>query len=346
MEAAAPAGTPLIVRVDAELKAWLGLQREAMPADAQALVDALAGLLRAGGKRLRPSFCYWGHLAAGGGDGPEIGRASAALELVHTFAIVHDDVMDGSAMRRGAPALHRRLAEPGNDERLGESSAILAGDLAMVLADGLFRSSGFGPDELTRASRRFDAMRVQAICGEFLDVRAAHTGGTGEADARRIAWLKSGGYTVADPLAIGALLAGGDADVLATLEAFGRPIGVAFQLRDDILGVFGDPARTGKDRDGDLREAKRTVLLAKALSMSGPDDRRLIEDTIGPACADPARAQLVREAIARSGAIAQTERDIASLAAEAERALEGSPVPAGVCAELRSLARHAVTREA
>ncbi len=234
-------------RVDAVLKAFLAAQRgelSAVAPEAVVLVDELSRLVQAGGKRLRPAFCFWGHRSAGGEDGEPIIRASAALELFHTFAIIHDDVMDASPQRRGVAST---LA------RHGASVAILAGDLAAVLAERMLRDSGFPPELSIAALRRFDLMRVEMAAGQFLDItdverlarasdasRSVHPG--------RVEALKTGSYTVEGPLLIGATLAGGSLEVMACLSRFGRPLGEAFQVRDDVLdGEPGaEPARVNE----------------------------------------------------------------------------------------------------
>jgi len=206
-----------------------------MAPEAADMVDELRRLVAAGGKRIRPAFCYWGYRAAGGEDCEPIVRAAAALELFHTFALIHDDVMDESETRRGQPSTYARFAgaragEPGA-LRYGRSVAVLTGDLAAVLADEALIGSGFPPERLLPALRRYARMREEVAAGQFLDVR----GPAGTAQADRVASLKTGAYTVEGPLHIGALLAGGSPELLAALSRFGRPLGLAFQFRDDVL---------------------------------------------------------------------------------------------------------------
>jgi geranylgeranyl diphosphate synthase, type I len=324
-------------RVEAELTRFLGEQRDVLAAAGSGVRPLMAELERvigSGGKRLRPLFCCLGHLAAGAEIGEEAIRAAAALELLHTFAIVHDDVMDGSPTRRGAPASwvqlaeeHRASGHPGNADSYGLSGAILAGDMALVLADRALLASGFPSERLLPAIRRYERMRVEVVSGQYLDVLAAHSGAADEAEARRIAVLKSGGYTVEGPLQIGVILGGGGDLLLSRLSGYGVPLGEAFQLRDDVLGVFGDPAVTGKDRHSDLREGKRTVLLAKALEGAAPEDRRFLDARIGrpDLTADElARARAVMES---SGALDATLALIAELVARSKQALQDGDLP-------------------
>lgn len=351
----APPASPTEVRrlVDAEIDAFLGRARGGYDAEAHPLLEEIRRVVGAGGKRLRPVFCYWGHVAAGGYARPEIVRAAAALELLHTFAIVHDDVMDGSAVRRGMPSSHRAFAdaalasrERGDPESFGRSAAILAGDLALVLADRLLAESGFAPDVLADATRRFDRMRVQAIAGQYLDLLAARSGLAGEEQVRRVARLKSGGYTVRYPLAIGADLARASPGVHAALEAYGLPLGEAFQLRDDVLGVFGDPLRTGKDRDSDLREGKQTLLVVKARTRAGAADRAFLDAHLGRADIRPEDGDRLREVIRATGALDATLELIRALTDEAVTALDASLVAAPAVAALAELAELVGMRDA
>jgi len=227
-------------RVEAALAAELAARRAALAAldpRAAVLVEELERLLMAGGKRLRPAFCYLGYRAAGGIDGEPIVRAAAALELLHTFALVHDDLMDGSSERRGVETTHvrfaRLLAEPGAlAEARGRAAAVLVGDLAAVLAESLLRRSGFPGDVLAAALERFDRMRLEMAAGQYLDIAGA---ARDLPSAEHVAELKTASYTVEGPLAIGAALAGASGEVEAVLSAYGRAAGEAFQLRDDVL---------------------------------------------------------------------------------------------------------------
>ena len=327
-----PACVPLVERVDAELRRFLDVQREAFAAqdpDVLGLFEELDRVIASGGKRLRPLFCCLGLMAAGVEVDVRAVRAGAALELLHTFAIVHDDVMDRSRSRRGVPAtwvhleaLHRERGYPGEAEGFGLAGAILVGDLALVLAGRAFRESGFPDDRLLAAQERYDRMRTEVVAGQYLDVLAAHRGIAEEAEARRIALLKSGGYTVEGPLHIGALLAGGGGDLLACLSAYGVALGEAFQLRDDVLGVFGDPEVTGKDRDSDLREGKRTVLVARAVAAAGPEDRAFLEDRLGRADLRPGEVERARGIIEGTGALEGTLGLIQDLVARATAAVD------------------------
>ena len=253
-------------RVDEVLASFLLEKTEEMATiapEAAEMGDELRRLVAAGGKRIRPAFCYWGHRAAGGDEGEPIFRAAAALELFHTFALIHDDVMDESETRRGAPSTYARFAgaragEPGA-LRYGRSVAVLAGDLASVLADEALIGSGFPPERLLPTLRRYARMREEVAAGQFLDVQGAAA--TGTASAGRVASLKTGAYTVEGPLHIGALLAGGSPELLAALSRFARPLGLAFQFRDDVLdhGEGAVPGATASEVNRLIDEARSAL---------------------------------------------------------------------------------------
>jgi geranylgeranyl diphosphate synthase, type I len=329
-----PTCVPLVERVDTELHRFLSVQEEAFregDPGVLALFEELGRVIDSGGKRLRPLFCCLGHMAAGGTVDDRMIRAASALELLHTFAIVHDDVMDRSRTRRGVPAtwvhlaeVHRRQDYRGDPGGYGLAGAILLGDLALVLAGRALRESGFPDDRLLAAQERYDRMRAEVVAGQYLDVLAAHRGIAREPEARRIALLKSGGYTVEGPLHIGALLAGSGPELIESLSGYGVALGEAFQLRDDVLGVFGDPSVTGKDRDSDLREGKRTVLVAKAAAESGPEDREFLETRLGHPDLGDEEVERARDILQNTGALDGTVRLIEELVVNAKGALDPS----------------------
>ncbi|HEV8683021.1 MAG TPA: polyprenyl synthetase family protein [Actinomycetota bacterium] len=344
-----PAGCRELVRdVDEELARLLHRQRDRMVAvdpGVSVMIEELDRILGSGGKRLRPLFCLLGYRAGRGDPGPRIVRAAAALELLHTFAIVHDDVMDRSKVRRGEAAswmafgeAHRREGMRGDPGFYGVAAAVLVGDLALILADQALLESGFPPARLLPALDRYNRMRGEMVAGQYLDVLAAHHGWVGEREARRVAVLKSGLYTVEGPLHIGALLAAAGQDVLTLLSRYGVALGEAFQIRDDVLGVFGDPSATGKDRDSDLREGKRTVLLARTLARVSPDEGRFIDDALGRPDLSAADVERIRLLMEGSGALASTLELIEKLTERAKSALDPTVVPPTVAETLRDMA--------
>ena len=309
-------------------------------------LEALKALVMAGGKRLRPAFCHWGFVAAGGDStDPRVVDAGAAFELLQAFALIHDDVMDGSAIRRGAPTVHRRFDErhrtaawSGEARRFGEGVAILVGDLALVYADLVLPD---GPPELAAL---WHELRVELNIGQYLDLSGTAIGGVGREGARRIARLKSGRYTIERPLQIGALLAGAPA-LADDLSRYGDPLGEAFQLRDDVLGVFGDEARTGKPVGDDLREGKPTLLLAVAAERATDADADLLARVGDPDLSAAAVADL-QALFVRSGATEFVESEITALAAQATDALASLDVTDAARVALVDLAAFVVARNA
>jgi len=324
----------------------LGAGPELLPA-----LDALAELLAAG-KRLRPAFCYWGWRAAGGADCPQILAAAAALELLHASALVHDDVMDGSDTRRGRPSLHRLFAARhaaqgwrGSPEAFGQGAAILLGDLLLSWTDEMYHASGLPGGALRRGQAVLDLMRTEVIAGQYLDLLGQADGDGAVESALRVAEYKTAKYTIERPLQLGAALAGSPGGPIpAAFSAYGLPLGIAFQLRDDILGVFGDPAETGKPASDDVREGKRTVLLAIARSRATPDQARIIDERLGDPRLDEAGAAEVRAVITGTGALSACETMIGQHVAEAVAALGPAPVTGEARAALAELAVAATAR--
>jgi geranylgeranyl diphosphate synthase, type I len=347
--AAVPAS--FLALVDAQIARALDVERadtEAAAPGAAPLVRELVRTVTSGGKRIRPVFCYWGHRAAGGDRPDALARVGAAIEMLHTAALIHDDVVDGSPLRRGEPTAFRRFAEgpPPASDRFGRSAAILAGDLAQAIADRLLAASDFDAERLVRAFGHFNRMRIDAVLGEYLDLLAASTGAASEVEVRHVGAMKSGSYTVVGPLLIGAALAGSDGALDHVLRAYGEPLGEAFQLRDDVLGTFGDAYATGKDPDDDLREGKQTLLVAAARRLAAPDELRALDDALGRHDLPRELADRARALIRRSGALQETLNAIADLAERARAAVAATPLlDPTVRAALTSLAGLVALRE-
>lgn len=304
-------------------------------------------LVDAGGKRLRPAFVYWGHRAAGGPHDEAVLAPAAAVELLHTFALLHDDVMDRSTTRRGRPTAHVSLADGhgGPDAAwFGTSAAILAGDLTYVWADRLFDSTALPAAAVARARAAFTTLREEVVAGQYLDLRLASDPDADEVAAERVALLKSARYTVSRPLLLGAALAEPQPEpgLHGALREYGDAVGLAFQMRDDLLGMFGDEAETGKGTLDDLREGKRTVLALRAIRLAGPRDRRLLLQHLGDPTLTEEQAEDARAAIVRSGAVAAVEAMITAQHARALAALPAVPEPAR--AALVELAAMAIER--
>jgi geranylgeranyl diphosphate synthase, type I len=387
------------------LELFLARQREELTAisdDLTPCLDAMEGLL-AGGKRLRPAFCYWGWRAAGGPDCPEIYTAAAALELLQASALVHDDVMDASDTRRGRPAVHRQFAggfaagqlgssgQPGaagrhgspgphgsaerqaSAEQFGAGAAILIGDMLLAWTDELYHASGFAAEVLSHGQPALNAMRTEVAAGQYLDLLSQVSHSTSVRTALRVVTYKTAKYTIERPLQLGATLAGGalavraraavagaaaptrpdaahaNASAAAAIEAtcteYGIPLGIAFQLRDDVLGVFGDPSRTGKPVSGDISEGKRTVLMALARERSSASQARILDRHLGDRALTEAAAAQVKAVLTDTGAVAECEALIAASVKEAISALDGAPITEDARAALAELAVMATDRE-
>ncbi len=300
----------------------------------------------AGGKRIRPTLLLLGHAAGGGADRDTVMGPALALELLHTCALLHDDVIDRAPTRRGRPTVHHAVAAEhrqagwaGDPVDYGEAVAILLGDLAFVLADELFLEASVDAPALLAGFRRYTVLREEVMAGQYLDLHAATARLTDRDLALTIATLKSGRYSVARPLEIGALLAGADADLVAGLGRVGDPLGRAFQVRDDLLGVFGEEARTGKSAASDLAEGKRTLLIAEAAARLAPSDRERLEAGLGDPELSADEAGALRDLLETCGARAATEAYVTDAVDEALAALEQLPVDGEVAAELTAVAR-------
>jgi geranylgeranyl diphosphate synthase type I len=308
------------------------------------LLEPVVDLLLRNGKRLRPAFCFWGWRGAGGADCDEVLAAATSLELLHGCALIHDDVMDGSVLRRGSLAVHSELAAQheakgwrGRGDHFGVAGAVVAGDLCLVWADEMLRASGLPPESLTRAWPVFDAMRAETIRGQYLDLITQAEGALRVEDAIDVARAKTAASTTAGPLRFGATLAGADEDLLVAYADYALPLGVAFQLRDDLLGAFGDPGATGKPSGDDLRDGKCTLLLAETRRRGGDRDARRIDGLLADGTEDSVIE--LRAMIESSGARAFVEDEVVRLGSTALAALDGAPlVDSSARAVLGSLA--------
>jgi geranylgeranyl diphosphate synthase type I len=310
------------------------------------VLQALSDFVLCGGKRLRPAFCHWAFVGAGGDpDDGLVVDAGAALELLHAFALVHDDVMDGSTLRRGRTTVHLAFAARhragnwrGEARRFGDGVAILVGDLALVYADLLL--AGAPP----AAVDVFNELRIELNIGQYMDVAGTAQGRSDQATARRIACYKSGKYTVERPLHLGAALAGRFDELAGPLTAYGLPLGEAFQLRDDLLGVFGQPAVTGKPVGEDLRDGKPTPLLAIAASRTEGAASQLL-DRVGAADLSEDEVGALQDLFVEVGAREETEQLIESLVGRAIAAIEAAPLSRPARSALTALAGYVGRRD-
>ena len=321
------------------------LRWSALTPDLADPLESLRSLVLDGGKRLRPAFCFWGFIAAGGDpDDERVIEAGAAFEMLQAFALVHDDVMDGSAIRRGARTAHlefgdRHVASAwrGEPRRFGEGVAILIGDLAHVYADRLMSSA---PE---RALEVWDELRVELNIGQYLDILGTARGDTDIEGARRIARYKSGKYTIERPLHVGAALAGRFDDLEAPLSAYGDPLGEAFQLRDDVLGAFGESAVTGKPVGDDLREGKPTPLLAMAVAKADAGQMAVLAE-VGREDLTMAAVAEIQEVMVATGALLEIEASIDALTTEAITAIGTAPITEAARTALVDLAEFVAWR--
>lgn len=355
-----------IEAISQRLDTFVSVQRASIAdagADAALFVEAAASATT-GGKRLRGRFCIAGWRAveessAAPRRAPEpVLAAAAALEIFHAAALVHDDLIDNSDTRRGRPSAHRALESAhgdagwvGDARAFGRSSAILLGDLMVAWSDDLFEE-GLAVTSTPRAAAargEYGRMRREVTLGQFLDI-AEESAYASEPDDRhaaralRVASYKSARYSVQQPLAIGGALAGADAAQSAALAAFGHPLGMAFQLRDDVLGVFGDERETGKPAGDDLREGKRTVLIAYAREALSPTARRIVDELVGDPTLEAGQIASLQRTIVDTGALDRVEALIADYVWEADRALSGAKLGNAAVGELRDLARAATVR--
>ena len=341
-------------RVQTALDAFVDVQAallEPLGSDAARLV-AEARTSVSGGKRFRASFCYWGHRAVAPSptDEDALVRACASLELLHASALVHDDLMDASDTRRGRPATHRAFEAEhraagwrGDQEQYGAAAAILLGDLLLSWADELLRRCGLPITQVAPALEVFDRCRSEVIAGQFLDVSVQARGRADVDAAMTVLRYKSAKYSIERPLHIGAALAGAAPETMQALTEFGLPLGEAFQLRDDLLGVFGDPEVTGKPAGDDLVEGKRTVLVALALDALPAAEAKLLDTSLGTPL-DHASVEQLRALIDSSGARMQVETVISELTERSLSALAAADITDRARGVLAGLAAEATQR--
>jgi geranylgeranyl diphosphate synthase type I len=314
--------------------------------------EALTAFLLDSGKRLRPLFAYAGFTAAGGSLEKPVVRAMAALELLQACALIHDDLMDGSDTRRGKPSIHRHFETihvqdelDGFAPQYGLSAAVLLGDLALVWSDQMLNSAGLTTEQFARVFPYYNEMRVELMAGQFLDIHEQTQKTTSVDRSMKIARYKSGKYTIERPLHLGAAMSSTSSPQLfAALSAYGLPLGEAFQLRDDLLGVFGDPSVTGKPAGDDLREGKRTVLIAMTNDRQSEAQREIARKHFGKPDLDAQGVELLREIIESTGARAELEATIERLTDQALTAAQSAVFTEDGNAMLAELANVATKR--
>jgi geranylgeranyl diphosphate synthase, type I len=359
--------------ISAEVTAFLAEQATVLESMGPELVPVqlMASQLLCGGKRLRPAFCVWGYVAAAGRpDEIELRSlltAAASLDVLHGSALVHDDLMDASDLRRGRPAAHRQFEALhanagwlGDSESFGKAGAIILGDLLVMWSAQMLHAAGLDQTVLERALPIVEAMRTEVTCGQYLDIvaqahplrqRAPAIDSVRPSielaldDASRVVEYKAARYTVQRPAQIGAALGGGDDELYYALGAYGSPLGRAFQFRDDLLGVFGDPQLTGKPSGDDLREGKRTVLIAHAYAHAGAAGQKLLLQRLGDPNLTPEGIADLQQVITESGGRVAVERMITEGYERAIRVLQDADITDEGRAGLTALAEAAVRRD-
>ena len=340
----------LAARVETRLDEFLTVERDRwseFDAELAQPIDEIRRLVLSGGKRLRPAFCHWGYVGAGGGPDDQIDvDAGAAFELMHAFALFHDDVMDDADSRRKQPTTHVLAAAEhaekgwaGESRRFGEGVAILVGDLAFVYADQLL-------EEATPAAARiWNELRVELNIGQYLDILGGVSRTRDIVKSERICRYKSGKYTIERPLHLGAVLAAPERadELLPHLSNYGLPLGDAFQMRDDVMGAFGDEALTGKPVGGDLLEGKPTPLLARATWRATPEQLAVLE-LVGDPEMDPATVARVQQVIVDTGGLDELEAHISELTESAVTSLDAAPITENAKTELVKLAEYVSQR--
>lgn len=357
-----PGTAAFVTAVDNALTSFFTTRRETVRPLGATFVEAsdvLEQFVLRGGKRTRPGFAWVGWIGAGGDPrGPEAGAvltACAALELVQACALIHDDIIDASRTRRRFPTVHvdfeqrhRDRGWAGDPEHYGASVAILVGDLALAWADDMVHASGLDALAIARFAPVWARMRTEVLGGQLLDINGEAGGDESVAVAMQINRFKTAAYTVERPLHLGAAIADADQELIDAYREFGTDIGIAFQLRDDLLGVFGDPAITGKPSGDDLREGKHTVLLAEALQRAdatNPAAAELLRSSVGTDL-DPDQVQRLRGVLIELGAVDEVERRIAELTDRGLSAIEDSTATPEAKQQLCAMAQAATRRAA
>jgi geranylgeranyl diphosphate synthase, type I len=351
-----PKATLLSVRSAVEEELGIFLNREAaylnsISTELTPVSDSLSSFLLDSGKRLRPLFAYAGFLASGGSLDKPVVRAMASLELLQACALIHDDLMDGSDTRRGKPSIHRHFESrhvqddlDGFAPHYGLSAAVLLGDLALVWSDQMLNSAGLTTAQFTALLPYYNEMRVELMAGQFLDIHEQTQKTTSVDRSMKIARYKSGKYTIERPLHLGAAMASAPSEIFTALSAYGLPLGEAFQLRDDLLGVFGDPSVTGKPAGDDLREGKRTVLIAMTNDRQSEAQREIARKYFGKPDLDAQGVAVLREIIESTGARAELESTIERLTDQALTAAQSAVFTEDGNATLVELANIATKR--
>ncbi|HET9225846.1 MAG TPA: polyprenyl synthetase family protein [Thermoanaerobaculia bacterium] len=331
-----PDGFPALLegfreKLDRELHGWLEARRQAADSpEMLELIDGVGQLVVQGGKRVRPALVYHAYRACGGSSDAEVLPLALSTELLHTYLLIHDDIMDHAEVRRGLPAAHVRFRNAhrqrgfhGDARDFGHSVAILLGDLAHTWAVELASNASNTAVNRPELARCFAAMSEEVIGGQYLELLVAQRRAAKEEELTRVLRLKSGRYTAERPVQLGAILAGASRETIAGLSSYGSAVGEAFQLQDDLLGMFGKAETVGKPVGDDLREGKFTFLIHHALSAATPGQREILEEALGDPGVTPEEVEQVQNILQETGARARVEAMIEERLLAARQALDG-----------------------
>lgn len=326
-------------KIDRELKKFLQQKKkevhQSLP-QSLPLVKAVADLTLRSGKRIRPAMMYYGYLATGGKNKKAVLFASQSTELLHTWALIHDDIIDQSDLRRGGPAVHKIL---------GQDGAVLAGDLSFNLAEEILDRSDFPPQNKIKARQIFDLLKEEVILGQYLDVLAEKKENLTEKEILTILEYKTARYTLVRPLQMGVALAGANKKSFNVFKRFGLPLGVAFQIQDDILGVFGNQKQTGKPIDLDLKQGKKTLLIIKALEKLKPKEKQRFLSIFGNQKATAHDLSWLRDKIKETSALFYSQKLARKLINQAKQAIVDYPMSKEAQDFLISIADYMLARE-
>lgn len=341
-----------VPKIDRELYSFLERKME-MQTDPfnRRVVEEILRFAKSGGKRVRPVLVVAGYLGAGGEEPERAARASISYELLHNYLLIHDDIMDRDELRRGQPTVWKSFLDHYVKCELerhdAESLAMAAGDLAETYATEALIDAGFDPETTVLAVKELHEIAERTGYGQVLDISLEFLpiGDVREEDVLRVHELKTAKYTLEGPLHLGARLAGAEEDVFKAYSDYAIPVGIAFQLQDDIIGVFGDEKKTGKPVGSDIREGKRTLLIVKAYENATPAQRKLIKAVLGRESATPEEIEEIKDIIVETGALDYCKQLMEKLVEEGVASLRDAPVEEGVKGVLAELAEYIIRRE-
>lgn len=342
-------------QIDKELNAYLDNKiREAERQDffVANLAKQTKKIILSGGKRLRPAFMYWGYVAGGGKDRKKILKTSISIELVHNFLLMHDDIIDHGKKRHGVETINSKYAKigriffgPENAQHFGNSMALIFGDMVSAMSNQVVFTSNFPSKLIVEALNQIQAIVAQTVVGEIQDVYMDSSGKTSEEAILKMYRNKTACYTIEGPLILGAILAGAEGKIIKDLSAYALPLGVAFQIQDDILGIFGLEKKLGKEVGLDIKEGKKTLLLVKAQELGNREQKAFIEEVLGKKNISFSEIKKFQEVMVKSGALQYVQGLASGLVAEAKKSLAKADINPEAKDFLLSVADYMVARK-